>query len=143
MRRGRVTLPAEYAEWAGQEDDVFLGESVSDGSPAALLPGEAGGVSARASMPMMIANAPSADSGVADRRFRIVAPLNGDVYRIPPGVPGSYATIPFVAGGTSGAVRWFVDGVPFSGTRWQLVRGTHLIRAESAAGTNEVRIRVE
>ena len=128
MTASRVTLPAEYAEWAGQEGDAYA--SVGELETSVM------GMSA--SIP-----ADTARSVIAPRGFRIVAPLSGDVYRVPPGVPGGYATIPLLAAGSEGPVRWYVDGVLHEGTRWRLSRGSHVIRAESSAGVSEIRIRVE
>ena len=75
--------------------------------------------------------------------FRIAAPLDGDVYHVPPGVPTTYATIPLIAAGEEGAVRWYVNGRPHEGSRWRLARGAHVIRAEAGGVIREVRIRVE
>lgn len=67
--------------------------------------------------------------------FRIVSPEGGDVYRVPPGVDRRYATIALrAAGHADGVVRWFVDGRAVAGTRWQLVPGDHLVRAEAGPG---------
>ena len=128
MTASRVVLPAEYAEWAAQDDEVYAG--IAD-----LQTADAG---MSASVP-----ADTAATVIAPRGFRLVAPLSGDVYRIPPGVPGTYATIPLLAAGSEGPVRWYIDGVLHEGARWQLARGTHVIRAESPAGATEVRIRVQ
>ena len=76
--------------------------------------------------------------------FRIVSPQDGDQYRIPPGVDARYATIALRAAGEVGAVRWWVDGRLALARRWQLVPGTHTIRAVTASGdSDEVRIAVE
>jgi penicillin-binding protein 1C len=123
MRAGRAVLPAEYAEWAAAE-----GQSVASAGDAPDAPA---------------ADTDGGDAPVALTGFRIVAPLDGDVYRVPPGVPTSYATIPFIVAGGSGPVRWYVDDVPHEGARWRLARGAHVIRAESPTGALAVRIRVE
>ncbi len=132
MSASRVTLPAEYAEWAGGDDEVYAGIGETD---APVSSGSALPAPEPADDPARPVNVP--------RGFRIVAPLAGDVYRVPPGVPGSYATIPLLAAGSDGPVRWYVDGVLHEETRWRLARGSHLIRAESATGVREIRIRVE
>jgi penicillin-binding protein 1C len=127
MRNGRVALPAEYAEWAAGAGETYVGGGAGDVEVGASDVAEA-----------------SADSAATEARgFRIVAPRDGDVYRVPPGVPGSYATIPFLAAESGGTVRWYVDDVPHEGSRWVLARGSHVIRAESRAGISAVRIRVE
>lgn len=72
------------------------------------------------------------------RPFRILSPVDGDRYRIPPGVPARFATLPLrTAGGSTGGskrVRWYVDGRPVRGTRWALVPGRHVIRAVARGG---------
>lgn len=76
--------------------------------------------------------------------FRIVSPAEGDVYRMPPGVPGDYATVALRAAGVQGSVRWFVDGTPHESSRWALKPGAHVIRAVAESGSStEVRIRVD
>ncbi len=130
MTGSRVTLPPEYAEWAGQEDEVYLGAVDAEATAVVAAAGSMAAID-------------TARGPAASRGFRIVAPLDGDVYRVPPGVPDSYATIPLLAAGGDGPVRWFVDGVSHEGTRWRLARGVHVIRAESRTGTTEIRIRVE
>jgi len=125
-RGGVVRLPAEYAAWVDEagpgwmlgEDELAPAAVEGDWSPAPSAPEPSG--------------------------FRIVAPAEGDVYRRSPGVPDAYATIALRAAGGAGDVRWFVDGVPFTGSRWALRPGVHVIRAESASGpVAEVTIRVE
>ncbi|PYP70876.1 MAG: penicillin-binding protein 1C [Gemmatimonadetes bacterium] len=113
--RGGVHLPPEYAEWA--EQTVAASWAAGAGASA---------------------------SGSADREpLRIVSPRDGDKYRIPPGVEARYATIALRAAGGAGAIRWWVDGRPAATTRWQLVPGTHIIRAVTASGdSDEVRIAV-
>jgi penicillin-binding protein 1C len=125
VRDGRVALPAEYAEWAAQ-----------DGRELSLI-GE------RVAEPVSAAD--SSDGSPSDTAtvLRIVAPLDGDVYRIAPGVPVEYSTIRLLALGAAGQVRWFVDGRPLDGDRWTLAPGSHLIRAEAAGVRRDVRIRVE
>ncbi len=111
-----VRLPAEYAEWAERQAGGPTG-----GQHEALLDGPPG------------------------RRpdFRIVSPQDGDRYRIPPGVPAQYATLPLRASASDG-VRWYVDGRAVRSGRWPLAPGTHVVRAEVNAGEGaEVRIEVE
>ena len=156
MRNGRVMLPVEYAEWANSDGAMFAEGGVATGRDGDLMIGanaaDAGGVVTEPAQPWSTppgagnAGSSSADSDRAREThsgFRIVAPLDGDVYRVPPGVPNSYATIPLLAAGTNGEVRWYVDETRHEGTRWRLARGTHVIRAESPTGTSTVRIRVE
>ena len=123
-----VQLPAEYAEWAGQET-VWSGR---DADPEGERPATA---SARA----------EARPAAPEESFRIVAPRQGDRYEIPPGVDPRYATIALRAGGRrEGAVRWFVDDRPVTSGRWALRPGIHVIRALGTGGErDEVRIDVE
>jgi penicillin-binding protein 1C len=116
---GGTRLPVEYAEW-----------SERNGQPASSV------VPVRAPVSRV-----SPSSG-----FQILSPLDGDVYRIPPGADGHYATIALRAAGNSatGAIRWFVDGVPHAASRWPLTPGLHRMRAISARGESaEVMVRVE
>jgi penicillin-binding protein 1C len=126
VQQGRIVLPAEYAEWSAAEASGFeIGEDevetdageVADGSGTSGFTGTVG-VAASA----------------APVGFRVVSPADGDILRMPPGVPARYATIALRAAGTTAAVRWFIDDVPFEGARWSLSPGEHLIRAESADG---------
>ena len=103
---GGVVLPAEFAEWAQQN---------APGIP------EAGPGPAPARVP--------------EGGFRILSPQAGDVYRVPAGVDGRYATVGLRAAGATGrTVRWFVDGRAHAGSRWALARGVHRIRAVDGAG---------
>ena len=81
---------------------------------------------------------------VAASGFRLVSPVDGDVYRVPPGADARYATLALRAAGGAGRPRWFVDGRPQPVSRWVLRAGTHRVRAVSARGeTAEATIRVE
>jgi penicillin-binding protein 1C len=114
-RADGVVLPAEFAEWAQAPPD----------EPAPAPP------------QLSLAAAPAGG-------FRIVSPLDGDVYGVPSGVERRYATIALRAADAAGRVRWFVDGHPHSSPRWALERGSHNIRALDAGGrTAEVRVTVE
>jgi penicillin-binding protein 1C len=75
--------------------------------------------------------------------FKIVSPLDGDRYTVPPSVDPRYSTIALRASGASGAVRWTLDGRPVMTPRLPLVRGTHVIRAESGGESREVRFSVD
>jgi penicillin-binding protein 1C len=76
--------------------------------------------------------------------FRIVAPLDSDVYRFQPGVDGRYATIGFRSAGGVSEATWYVDGDAVHGTRWRLEPGRHVIRAVTAnRNWDEVVISVE
>jgi hypothetical protein len=130
MRDGKAVLPPEYADWEAQDG----GRRLTAGSEVEL---------STTAMTVSDGDGTRSDS-METRRFKLVSPLDGDVYRVPPGVPSTYATIPLRVSGARRAVRWYVDGVAHSGSRWQLSRGVHLVRAE--AGPNEVleaRITVE
>jgi penicillin-binding protein 1C len=135
-RDGEVRLPAEYAEWA-----------VTAGSSAFRVPRFASarmdvGHAQRAAPP---ANAERGTRNAEQQPFRITSPQAGDVYRVPPGVDARYATVGLRAVGAPAglSVRWFVDGHPARGDRWSLVPGTHRLRAESGAMTDEVEVVVE
>lgn len=120
-RDGHVQFPAEYAGWAEQHADGDV--RIASATRHAMESPEP-----------------------ADTRFRIVSPLDGDRYQVPPGVDARYATVALrVAGGaTHGAVRWFIDGAPSAGVRFSLLRGVHTIRARAASGeTDSVTVRVE
>jgi len=99
----------------------------------------------RVALPAMFAewageNGIGASASVAG--FRIVAPLDGDVYHIPPNVNPRYATIALRAE-ASGPVRWLIDGREMRTERWTPVPGRHEIRAVSPVGdTASVRIEV-
>jgi membrane carboxypeptidase/penicillin-binding protein PbpC len=106
---GTVAWPAEYADWVAQN-----GLS----RPSAPEPAHAAALAA------------------ASRRLRIVSPLDGDEYEVPPGVDPRYATVALRAAGEPGddPVRWTVDGEPVGAPRWRLRSGTHTIRALGASG---------
>jgi penicillin-binding protein 1C len=111
-------LPAEYAEWSPdwqeERSSVPMSQSVARRSTT---------------------NEPRRAGGRTEP-LRIVSPLEGDRYRIPPGIPDRYATLPLRAS-AAGAVRWFVDGKGISGGRWPLEAGAHVVRAETDAGERE------
>lgn len=114
-----VTLPVEYADWAGR----------------------------RAGAARVVAVA-TARSGSAREpaAFQIVSPLDGDVYRVPPGAERRFATVALRAAGGAGAegVRWYVNGRPHASSRWSLKEGVHRIRAVSALGESaEATVHVE
>jgi penicillin-binding protein 1C len=116
-RGGAVALPAEYADWAGARAEPD--------PPAART---------------------EVSAAPADGGFRIVSPLDGDLYRVPPGADSAYATVALraVGGATGPRVRWFVDGRPHPAGRWPLTSGSHRVRAVSPAGeTAEAAFRVE
>jgi membrane carboxypeptidase/penicillin-binding protein PbpC len=76
--------------------------------------------------------------------FRVVSPLDGDRYQVPPGMDPRYATIPLRAAGAASdqPVRWLVDGRETPSTRWQLRPGVHAFRAVAASG-REAEVRIE
>ena len=115
-REGAVVLPAEYAEWSAT----------------------------RAVETPHVRPRRAAAPRATDERFRILSPLDGDLYRIPPGADGRYSTVALRAVGGSGKVRWLVDDRPHPEVRWTLRSGTHRIRAVADDGaTREVTVRVE
>jgi len=104
--KGGVTLPAEFADWAGSSRLAAVSGGRSAARPAAV--------------------ADSVSSG-----FHITAPAAGDVFRFVPGVDPRYATIGLrAAGGPRGArVSWSVDGGMLPGSRLPLVPGRHVVSA--------------
>ncbi len=87
----------------------------------------------------------AAPAVIAATEFRILSPLDGDAYQIPPGIDPRYATIALRAAGApaDGVVQWWVDGAPAASSRWQLRPGAHAIRAVAASGrAAQVRIQV-
>ena len=110
---GRVVLPQLYTEWLDQARALDAKPSGSSQSP-----GEPAG-------------------------FRILSPLDGDHYAVPPSVDARYATIALRASGASGAIRWTVDDRPVVSTRLPLIRGAHVVRALSGGESREVRITVD
>jgi penicillin-binding protein 1C len=104
---GRTSYPAEYAEWlsmGGRSDLLADGDDFE-----ATRSGE---------------DAPAGES----TRPRIVTPLDGDRYELPPGVDARFATIPLAAMPAAG-VTWRIDGHRFGGARWTPQPGTHVITA--------------
>jgi membrane carboxypeptidase/penicillin-binding protein PbpC len=145
VRGGRVRLPDEYGGWVAQAGSGF---QLASSDPLAVDPRDV--IDSDAFEPRAPVRAPrdgAAATGtpVAEPRgFRIVSPAEGDVYRMPPGVPADYATVALRAAGAVGSVRWFVDGAPHAAARWRLRPGAHVIRAVAESGSvTEVRIRVE
>jgi len=129
-RDGKITLPDEYADWAR-----------SGLTPAAGEHATAAVASAPAPTPRAHHVAP-ADSTPA---FRILSPMNGDRYAVPPGVESKYASIPLRAAGPGAdRVEWTVDGKAYASERWSLAPGAHVIGARSTRGeTAAVRIVVD
>lgn len=114
---GAVAWPAEYAQWVAEHAPPESAAPVTDAAGRGpVLPGSR--------------------LAAADTGFRIVSPLDGDQYRVPPGVDSRYATVALRAVGApaDAPVRWFVDGRPTDVARWRLVAGTHAIRAVGASG---------
>ena len=130
-QNGRVTLPAEYADWSRQ--------GLAPVAELALTP--------RREVPRLHALAhPSDSASAADAaRFRMLSPRDGDRYAVPAGVEARYATIPLrAAGPRASTVHWTIDGRPHPSTRWPLAAGTHTVRATTATGdTAEARIVVD
>jgi penicillin-binding protein 1C len=116
---GTVRWPAEYVQWVAENDLDEPSDPARYGGGLAPLA--------------------AADSG-----FRIVSPLDGDKYQVPPGMDARYATIALRAVGRpeDEPVRWLVDGRRAASTRWQLRSGTHTIRALAASG-RRARVTIE
>jgi penicillin-binding protein 1C len=119
QRDGRTTLPPEYAEWAAASDrEAGLAAATKTSRADPGTPG-------------------------TSQPYRILSPLDGEIYEIPVGVPPRYATIPLLAATAAGAIHWEVNGQPFRGARWPLVPGSHIIQATWANGAKDsVRIEV-
>ena len=118
---GTIGWPAEYAEWIAQNGVTDMAGAAREGGDAPAL-------------------------AAADTSFRIVSPLAGDRYAIPPGVDPWYATVALRAVGAAEdvPVHWAVDGRPTTDSRWRLRSGTHAIRAVGASGrTASVTIEVQ
>jgi penicillin-binding protein 1C len=131
---GAVAWPAEYAEWVeqsglGDTAAVAAAELAFGAAPGGGAAGQAVGPAAGSAQAYPTAARPVAG-------FRIVSPLQGDRYQVPPGVEARYATIALRAAGAPGdaPVRWWVDGAPTRSARWQLRPGRHSIRAVAASG---------
>ena len=136
-RGGRVTLPAQYAEWAEQS---------RRGVTVALAdPEDAAGAAGAVRAPIAAAAAVERRDDATTARFRIISPLDGDRYAVPSGVEPQFATVALRAVGPGAEqVQWFVDGEPHSSERWTPTSGEHVIRAVSARGEAvEVRVVVE
>lgn len=118
---GRTTLPPEYAEWlamASPREFILAAARPDD----AARPAERGGAAPR-----------------------IIAPLDGDRYEIPPGTDPRYATLTLTAAPdeTGAPPRWYIDGEPQPADRWRIRPGTWVVRAEWPAGhSDSVRITV-
>jgi penicillin-binding protein 1C len=123
-RDGLLVLPAEYADWEGTEGERLGASAAPRLGPNAM---------------------PSELPRTAEPRFQIVSPLNGDRYRLPPGVESRYATIALRAAGVPphARVTWFIDGKPVTKERWELMSGRHLFRAEAGRASDEVEVIVE
>ena len=125
-QNGRIALPDEYAEWAHGGHTTAAEHVTVAASP----------------QPAKVHRPVRVDSTSA---FRIVSPLDGDRYAVPPGVESKYASIPLRAGGPGAErVEWTVDGRSYESERWSLAPGEHVISATSARGqTAAVRIVVD
>ena len=132
---GSLVLPPAYTEWLAQARAAGSGGVVTEAgdglgdSTERVVASQSGGGP----------RPPEPDS----LGFRIVSPRNGDRYAVPPSVDPRFATIALRAAGASSRVRWTVDDRAVASTRIPLVRGSHVIRASSAQGSDEVRIRVD
>ena len=129
---GAIALPDEYAEWAHGGLTPAAGER----SSVAVAP---------AAHPSRAYASPRATHTDSTPAFRIVSPLDGDRYAVPPGVEAKYASIPLRAGGPGAErVEWTVDGKTYAGERWSLAPGEHVIGARSTRGESvAVRIVVD
>ena len=117
-RRAAGRVPDEYAEWAHGGLSPAIAEPATARVSTPSLP-----------VPRHVAKTDSVPA------FRIMSPLNGDRYAVPPGVEAKYASIPLRAGGPGAdRVSWTVDGKSYAGERWSLAPGEHVISAKSTRG---------
>jgi penicillin-binding protein 1C len=133
-RNGTIVLPDEFAEWSqsGIQDVAVLVRAPVTSSHAHF---QEGFVPAADSL----GEGTSAAAATVDSRFRVLSPLDGDRYSIPPGIESRYATIPLrVTGAGSDSVTWSVDGAAFQGSRWQLIAGPHRLVVRSSRGDSVV-----
>jgi penicillin-binding protein 1C len=137
---GAVAWPAAYAPWAQQNGRGDGAGSVSAAFASAAAsgsPSDPGPTPTPGTAPARTAGASVAPTrAAADTSFRIVSPLHGDRYQVPPGVDPRYATIALRAAGApeDAPVRWWVDGRPTRAERWQLRSGAHAFRAVARSG---------
>jgi hypothetical protein len=123
---GRTSLPAEYADWLAMQGDDAEGASV----------GNVRNDDAR-KVDMTVAGS----AGTTRTRPFITSPRDGDAYEIPPGLDPRYSTLPLTA--SREGARWFVDDRPFTGARWPITTGRHVVRALWDGGASDsVRILV-
>lgn len=134
-RDGEVALPGEYSEWRAATRGTEYRVPSVEASRGSIQDSTGGRPEKAHSVPGVRYSEP----------FRITSPERGDVYRIPPGVEGRYATVALRTSGSSAGlkVRWFVDGKPTSSERWPLTPGRHKLRAESGGAVDEVEFVVE
>ena len=99
---GRTTLPPEYADWL-----------------------------AAAERPGLDVGAGAGETAGPTAAYRILSPLDGDRYEVPPGTDPRFATVALTAAPMSPdeAPAWTIDGRGFTGARWRLEPGRHTIRA--------------
>lgn len=118
-RDGRIVLPDEYADWALN----------------GLTPAASGGAIVATARREPPTGKPAPPKVAVFVGLRILSPLDGDRYAIPPGVEAKYASIPLRAGGPGAeGVEWSVDGKAYAGGRWSLAPGRHVIGARTATG---------
>ena len=119
--QGGLSLPADFADWAGTTHLAAV-----TGARSAARPGA------------------STTSDSVSSGFHITSPSAGDVFRFVPGVDPRYATIGLRAAGAPAAARitWTVDGRRLSTSRLQLVPGRHRIGATAGPLRAEVVIDV-
>jgi penicillin-binding protein 1C len=119
--QGGLSLPAEFADWAGTIQLAAVSGTRSAARPGAPLTGDS-----------------------AASAFHITSPSSGDIFRFVPGVDPRYATIGLRAAGAPRAARitWTVDGRRLTTTRLQLVPGRHRIGAAAGNLRDEILIEV-
>ena len=128
-REGALVLPARYAAWRKHSQ-----ERVGDGERVAVTGSDV--ESESNTNPLTKLSLPA-------KRFAALAvesPRDGDRYDLPSGVEASVATISLRASGrdANGALTWFIDGKPYTNSRWHLSAGEHRIAVQSANGSRAV-----
>jgi penicillin-binding protein 1C len=128
------TLPAHQCDWHDRHGGLSLPPQFADWAGTTQLASVTG-----------IRSAARSAEDTATSQFHITSPAPGDVFRFVPGVDPRYATIGLRAAGAprTERIRWSVDGTPVRGTRLRLVPGRHVVRAAAGNRSAEAIIEVK